>query len=78
MISLPAADALPSGLFSTDAERRLAEIGPNEIRREEATSPLALVGRQFASPVIWLLIAASVISVALAELLDAVAIGVPR
>jgi hypothetical protein len=27
----------PAGLSSTGAERRLAESGPNEIRREQAT-----------------------------------------
>ena len=71
-----AAAESPEGLSSIEATRRLIDVGPNEIRREEASSLLALVGRQFASPVIWLLIAASVISVALDELLDAAAIGV--
>ena len=36
---------------------------------------LALFARQFASPVIWLLVGASVLSAALGELLDAGAIG---
>ncbi len=65
----------PAGLSSTEAERRLTDFGPNEIRREHATSPLTLLARQFASPVIWLLLAASVLSAALGELLDAIAIG---
>ena len=65
----------PSGLSSTEAQRRLIEFGPNEIRREESTSALALFARQFASPVIWLLVGASVLSAALGELLDAGAIG---
>ena len=64
------------GLSSDDAHRRLAECGPNEIRREEATSPLVLIARQFASPVIWLLLGATLVSLVLGELLDAVAIGV--
>jgi P-type Ca2+ transporter type 2C len=63
------------GLSSTEAERRLREFGPNEIRREHATTPLTLLVRQFASPVIWLLLAASVLSAALGEWLDAIAIG---
>ncbi len=78
----PAADAsgvttsLPgSGLSTTEAQRRLAEFGPNEIRREQTTTPLKLLARQFASPVIWLLLGASVVSAALGELLDAIAIG---
>ncbi len=63
------------GLSSTEAQRRLAECGPNEIQREQLTSPVTLIARQFASPVIWLLLAASVLSAALGELLDAIAIG---
>ena len=64
-----------AGLSAADAQQRLAEFGPNEIRREQATSPLLLLARQFASPVIWLLLGASVLSAALGELLDAIAIG---
>jgi P-type Ca2+ transporter type 2C len=65
----------PRGLSSGEAERRLAEFGRNEIRRERSTTRLTLLARQFASPVIWLLVAASVLSVALGEALDAAAIG---
>ena len=64
-----------SGLSSAEAQRRLAEFGPNEIRREEKATRLALLARQFSSPVIWLLLGASVVSAALGELLDATAIG---
>ncbi len=67
--------APPVGLSSADAERRLAEFGRNEIRRERSTTPLTLLARQFASPVIWLLVGASVLSAALGEVLDAAAIG---
>lgn len=69
-------DITASGLSSAEAMRRLAEFGPNEIRREEASSSLALIARQFGSPVIWLLLGASLVSAALGELLDAAAIGV--
>jgi len=64
-----------SGLSSIEAQNRLSEFGPNEIRREEATSPLVLLGRQFASPVIGLLLAASAVSLSVGEFLDATAIG---
>ncbi|MEO8257286.1 MAG: cation-translocating P-type ATPase [Acidobacteriota bacterium] len=69
--------ALPrrTGLSSTEAERRLAEVGPNEIRRERATTASTLATRQFASPVIWLLLGATVVSAAVGEWLDAMAIG---
>lgn len=36
------------GLFSTEAQRRLVEFGPNEIRREQTATPLTLLARQFA------------------------------
>jgi cation transport ATPase-like protein len=38
------------GLSSAEAQRRLTEFGPNEIRREQATNALTLLVRQFASP----------------------------
>jgi Ca2+-transporting ATPase len=63
------------GLSSGEVQRRLTEFGPNEIRREQATSALTLLVRQFASPVIWLLLVATVLSAALGEWLDAIAIG---
>ena len=63
------------GLTSTEAAHRLAQVGPNEIRRERATSQLTLLFRQFTSPVIWLLLGASVVSILAGETLDAIAIG---
>lgn len=69
------APRVAAGLSSAEAQRRLTEFGPNEIRREQTTTPLALLARQCASPVIWLLLVASVLSAALGELLDAIAIG---
>ena len=68
--------AIGAGLSSQEAQRRLSEVGPNEIRREEATSGLTLLTRQFASPVIWLLLGASAVSLVLGEYLDAIAIGI--
>ena len=63
------------GLTSPDAQRKLAEFGQNEIRRDQTTTRFTRLARQFASPVIWLLLGASVLSAALGELLDAAAIG---
>ena len=54
----PPAASVPAGLSTAEAQRRLDEFGRNEIRREHATALLTLVLRQFASPVIWLLLAA--------------------
>jgi Ca2+-transporting ATPase len=65
-----------TGLSRDEAQRRLVEFGPNEIQREPATSPLVVFGRQFTSPVIWLLAGASLVALALGEYLDVLAIGV--
>jgi Ca2+-transporting ATPase len=63
------------GLSSAAAKQRLVEFGPNEIRRERGVSSLTLFVRQFASPVIWLLLGAATVSVLLRELVDAITIG---
>ena len=54
----PESGSVFSGLSSSEAQRRLTEFGPNEIRREQATNVLTLLVSQFASPVIWLLLVA--------------------
>ncbi len=66
----------PEGLTTAVAERRLLEVGPNEIVREKETSRWALLAAQFASPLVWLLLAASVISGFMGDLIDAIAIAV--
>jgi len=66
---------LHSGLSSAEVQRRLAEFGPNEIRREQTTTPFTLLVRQFASPVILLLLGASAVSAALGEWLNTLAVG---
>jgi Ca2+-transporting ATPase len=66
----------PSGLSAVEAERRLHQFGPNEIPREHTVTPLILIARQFASPVVWLLLGASIVSAGLGELINAGAIGV--
>ena len=63
------------GLSSGEAQRRLAELGPNEIHREKATSPWAILASQFKGAMIWLLLGACVVSAALGEVIDAIAIG---
>ena len=71
-----ALSAITSGGLSTaEAQRRLADTGRNEIQRAADTSAFTLLARQFASPVIWLLAGASAVSIAVGELVDALAIG---
>ena len=64
-----------AGPSSTEAQRRLAELGPNAIRHEQTITPLTLLVGHVASPAIWLLLGAGVLSGALGEWLDAIAIG---
>ena len=65
----------PAGLSSASAKERLSTYGPNELARAEPTSPWRMFFAQLASPVIWLLLGACVVSAALGELADAIAIG---
>ena len=63
------------GLSSAEAERLLREVGSNEITRETSKPAWVLLLTQFNSPVIWLLLAACLVSAALGEVADAIAIG---
>jgi len=63
------------GLTATEAARRLAEVGPNELHRDEGTPPWRFLLGQFKSPVVLLLLGAAGISGVLREAADAIAIG---
>lgn len=63
------------GLTSTEAAERLVRHGPNELRREATKPAWRMLLAQYLSPMIGLLTAASVISAALGEYADAIAIG---
>jgi len=63
------------GLAQAEAERRLRLHGPNELPEEGATSGFSIALRQFRSPLIYILLAAGVVTIALAEYLDATVIG---
>src|SRR5690349_840738 len=71
-----AAPAAARGLSSVEAAERLCQVGPNQVTREKAASPLSLLAGQFKSPVIWLLVGACIIAAMLGEVVDALAIGV--
>ena len=62
------------GLTCQEAAQRLQQDGPNELRKEQAVSVLTLLAGQFGNLVIWVLIGAALISVALGEVVDGVAI----
>ncbi len=78
--TVPAEDVLQrlatsrDGLTASDAARRLAEHGPNEIQETKPISRFAIFVRQFSSLIVWLLIVAAVVAGALGEMVDAIAI----
>ena len=74
-IAAPAPQSGHAGLSSQEAKRLLTEVGANELVRESTTPAWKLLLGQFNSPVIWLLFGACLVSVALGEVIDAIAIG---
>ncbi len=75
--SLSAAEALrlvdgaSDGLTDQEALRRRAANGPNELNEVKAISPFAIFFGQFKSLIVWILIAAGIISALLGEYIDA-------
>ncbi len=63
-----------AGLSSADASARLAADGPNTLHGMKRINPLMIFLRQFHSVIIWVLIAAGVLSFILHESVDAYAI----
>jgi magnesium-transporting ATPase (P-type) len=62
------------GLTSAEAARRRARYGPNAIAQGRATPPLAILARQFRSPLVLILFIAAALAAALGETIDAAAI----
>ena len=63
------------GLSAEEVRQRLDEFGYNELRKEKRTSPLALFIGQFKNLLIIILLAATVLSLLVGEMLDAVMIA---
>ncbi|HEX6235270.1 MAG TPA: HAD-IC family P-type ATPase [Jiangellaceae bacterium] len=79
--AISAAEALeilessPRGLSSVEAERRLAEYGPNVLEEVEPPSRLIVFLRQFRSPLIYILVVAAVVTSVLREWTDTIVIA---
>ena len=62
----------PEGLTDNDAMERLKEFGPNVLPSREPPTVLQVFVRQFFSPLIYVLLAAAIISLALEDVEDAI------
>ncbi|MCI0461226.1 MAG: HAD-IC family P-type ATPase [Gemmataceae bacterium] len=65
-----------NGLTEAEASARLASTGPNRLPRRPPPTVLQLLGRQFRSPLIYLLGAAALVSLLIAHPLDAIFISI--
>ena len=72
---LPAYDTATQGLTADEAQRRIAEYGENEVSQAKDRTPLAIFIAQFNSVLIWVLLAAAVLSAAAGHAVDAVLIA---
>lgn len=64
-----------NGLTQNEALERLKKDGPNRIKQEASRSPFILFFGQFKSPLVIILIFASVVALSLGEFKEAIAIG---
>ncbi|WP_248516207.1 cation-translocating P-type ATPase [Salinarchaeum laminariae] len=69
-------DTSREGLSSETAAERLERVGPNELTSGEVRGPLGIFLAQFASGLIWVLIGAAILSVAIGHVVDAVLIAI--
>jgi Ca2+-transporting ATPase len=63
-----------AGLAEAEAQKRLGEVGPNELRKEKGKSPIRLFLRQFYDILIVILLIATGLSLAVGETIDAIII----
>lgn len=63
-----------AGLAHEEASQRLERYGPNRVAGAPSVSNLAILVAQLVSPVVWLLAAATVLSVVLGDMAEAIAI----
>jgi len=72
--ALLALNSRRSGLAETETKRRLLQYGPNELKGRKKTPPVLVFLRQFLSPLIYILLAAVIVSVIVEHFMDAAVI----
>ncbi|MBK5221094.1 MAG: hypothetical protein JJE35_15145, partial [Thermoleophilia bacterium] len=65
-----------SGLSEQEAGNRLARVGPNALQRRRSPAYAAIALRQFRDPLVLLLVAATAVSLAIGDGVEAIAIAV--
>ncbi|MCS7152745.1 MAG: HAD-IC family P-type ATPase [Bacteroidia bacterium] len=68
-------ETAPTGLSFEEAQRRLYHFGPNQIQKPQEISLWRILWHQFASPFIYLLIAAAGVALVLGDYVDAAVIA---
>ena len=74
--TLSVLETSPSGLELAEAERRLAEVGPNEIESAHKVSALTILWAQIKNPLVFVLLAAAAVSLVAGKTADAIVIAV--
>ena len=70
-------EARDDGLSTEEADKRLEEVGPNELQKGSGDGVLELLGRQINDPLIYVLIGSGILAMALGKIVDgAVVLGV--
>lgn len=69
--AVSAMDSSVRGLTSAEAARRLLQFGPNELPHAEPAGVLLVFVRQFANPLVYILLIAALISAAMRDFSDA-------
>ncbi len=70
----PLLKSSPQGLSDRQAQSRLAQFGPNQLKKEQGISILALIWDQFNDLLVLILVLASLFSFVIGETIDAAAI----
>lgn len=63
-------ESSPDGLSEQEAQERLASYGKNELTEQRKTTALKVFAGQFVNLIVWVLMAAGVISLAIGETID--------
>jgi magnesium-transporting ATPase (P-type) len=74
-VALALGGDLREGLSEAEARDRLERLGPNRLARPERPDYLGLAARQFADPLVALLVAAAIVSAGIGEVVEAAVIA---